>query len=352
MPWLCLNCQKINPDHPGACTYCGAASPTPSERVPHMLVDRYRIVSVLNSGGMGRVFRGWDMDKSRAVAIKEMLAGDDDPEKKDYSQKKFMQEVNFLGNFRHRGLPGLVDFFVAPQPETGRIIHYLVMEFIDGYDLDRIMSNRALKPLPVGEAVGYCIQILEILSYLHYQAPPVIFRDLKPSNVIIKDGKVYLVDFGIAREYIPGKGGTSIGTPGYAAPEQYQGISEPRSDLYSLGVVMHFVLTGIDPEDPDGSTFSFEKIRKINPLVPSGVEALVESMLSLAVKDRPSSALDAIFQLNGLKAIKCLFSMLNMQASGFWNKFKGSFITGKNRRTSLSGAGLQPVSGQSGVIKR
>ncbi len=331
MPWLCIECQKLNADDESLCCHCKEPAPDDADRVPFELVDRYRIVRVISTGGMGRVFRGWDREKNRPVAIKEMLVTSVDPEERQYAQARFMQEVDFLGRLNHQALPRLVDFFVVRQKKGDGIIHYLVMEYISGQDLGNIMKDLGGKPMDTPGAMSFFLQLLDVLSYLHYGDPPIVYRDLKPSNVMIRQGKLFLVDFGIAREYNPGSKGTQIGTPGYAAPEQYQGICQPRSDLYSLGVLMHYLLTGIDPEGDDRPTFTFEPVKELNRDVPDTTSELIGRMLSLPVRDRPSSALDVYFQLDAVKATRCLLGSLARQAGLFWTKFVANFIPGSSK---------------------
>jgi serine/threonine protein kinase len=138
--------------------------------------------------------------------------------------------------------------------------------------------------------MDYFLQILDILQYLHTQNPPLIYRDLNPRNVMVSSGRIFLVDFGIARVFTPHEKGTAIGTPGYAPPEQYKGFAGPRSDLYSLGVMMHYLITGIDPESSTDTLFSFVPVRQVNPEVPEYLEKVIMSMVDLVPERRPSSA--------------------------------------------------------------
>src|SRR5205085_8917122 len=137
------------------------------------------------------------------------------------------------------------------------------------------------------------MQLCDVLSYLHLQTPPVIFRDLKPTNVMIReDGRLFLIDFGIARFFKEGKLQDTVllGSPGYAPPEQHgSGQTSPRSDIYALGATMHCCLTGRDPFNaPD--RFVFPPIRQYNPLVPTDLDQLVQRMLALSERQRPASA--------------------------------------------------------------
>jgi eukaryotic-like serine/threonine-protein kinase len=133
------------------------------------------------------------------------------------------------------------------------------------------------------------MQILDAFEYLHGQTPNVIYRDLKPSNVIMMpNGRVKLIDFGIARLFKPEIRGTLIGTPGYASPEQYRGSAEPRTDLYALGALMHFMLTGRDPSNFEPFSFPLtgQMLPSLNPLL----AALVDEALAEKIEDRVGSA--------------------------------------------------------------
>jgi serine/threonine protein kinase len=249
----------------------------------HLLDGRYRIKKVLGAGGMGRVYLANDTRlANRPVAVKEMMIGDGVKEKK--AIEDFAREARVLALLSHPGIPNLIDYFV----ENGR--HYLVMEFVAGGNLQSMVEE--LGPggkLPEAQVLRWSRQILEVLDFLHGQDPPIIYRDLKPANIMIdKAGRAMLIDFGIARFLPRGGRGTQIGSVGYAPPEQYMGKVEPRSDLYSLAATMHHLLTGRDPQlEPP---FSFPPVRQLNPAVSKQTAAAVARALDKDVAKRPSSA--------------------------------------------------------------
>src|SRR5579885_1262750 len=264
----------------------------PGEQLPagHMLDGRYRVHKVLGQGGMGRVYLANDTRlANRPVAAKEMIIGDGIAEKK--AIEDFAREARVLAALSHPGIPNVIDYFA----ENSR--HYLVMEFVAGGDLQGMLDK--LGPggrLPEPRVVRWARQVLDVLSFLHGQAPPIIYRDLKPGNIMIdKDGRAMLIDFGIARFLPPGGRGTQIGSVGYAPPEQYLGKLEPRSDLYSLGATMHHLLTGRDPQlEPP---FSFPPVRQLAPEVSVETERVVMWTLEQDANKRPPSAvamLDAL----------------------------------------------------------
>jgi formylglycine-generating enzyme required for sulfatase activity len=171
------------------------------------------------------------------------------------------------------------------------------MSLIEGEDLETYLGRNKL-PLPLEKAKEFILKISDILEYLHSQTPPVIHRDLKPSSIMLCNGSLYLVDFGIAKTLESSKTGTMIGTPGYASPDQCRGNDHISNDIYSLGVLFHYLLTGRNPEIQTNNLFTFDPVRKQNPQVPEHIETLIASMVEMRISDRPGSAGEIRERLN------------------------------------------------------
>jgi len=213
----------------------------------NMLQGRYRILHQIGGGGMGIVYLAEDTRLAgRRYAIKEMSPAQLAPQDRTWATQAFRQEAQILANLKHPGLTPVTDFF----PEGSN--WYLVMDFVEGETLEKRLEKAPGGRLPLGEALNVTRQLCDVLEYLHRQTPPVVFRDLKPGNVMLTpQGEVKLIDFGIARFFKVGqtRDTVNLGTPGYAAPELFGGLgqSDPRSDVYSLGALLLQMVSGYDP---------------------------------------------------------------------------------------------------------
>ena len=257
-------------------------------KLKHVLQERYVIIRLLGSGGMGAVYLAQDMRLNhRFCAVKEMMLDPDaTPEEKARAEQLFRQEAAILAGLSHTHLPKVFDYFT----EGDR--YYLVMDYIEGETLEEKLQKNG-GALPEEQVVQWAIQLCDVLDYLHSRNPPVVFRDLKPANIMIdRNGVVKLVDFGIARLFDPRKKTDTLkmGTMGYAPPEQYQGQGQtgPRSDLYALGATLHHLLTGRDPANEP--PFSFPVLRSLNPSVTARTEAVVMQALAYDQTQRFESA--------------------------------------------------------------
>ena len=240
--------------------------------------ERYWIAELIERGGFGAVYKAWDITLNRPVAIKESY--EDTAE----GQRQFLHEAQLLANLAHPNLPRVIDYFaLAGQGQ------YLVMEFVDGQTLEelRVLNGGTL---PEGRTLVWMTQVLEALSYIHGQEPPVIHRDIKPLNIkitpadkVYPQGRAMLVDFGVAKAYDAHKR-TTIGaravTPGFSPYEQYGQASlntDARTDIYSLGATLYMLLTGQEPPESVSRLLRDPLIspRQLNPALSAQIEAAI-----------------------------------------------------------------------------
>jgi serine/threonine protein kinase len=240
------------------------------------------IERLIGGGGMGMVYLARDQRLSnRPCAIKEMVDHFIDPQQRIEANEYFAREADTLAQLKHTAIPGISDRF----DDQNR--HYLVMEYVEGRNLEEEIAVRG-GPLPEGLVIDVARQLCDVLAYLHGLTPAIIYRDMKPSNVMLTgNGRIVLVDFGIARLFKGQRKGTMIGTLGFAAPEQYQGVADPRTDLYSLGATLHYVITGRDPEK--FPPFSFPPVRQLRGDISSNLAGAIDRALKYEMNDRPAT---------------------------------------------------------------
>jgi serine/threonine protein kinase len=263
---------------------------------PNTIVGgRYRVSKPLGGGGMKLVYLAEDLRlAARPCALAEMVDSFTSPDTQKQAVAAFQREADMLAQLSNEHIPRVFDRF------SDQNHHYLVMEFIDGITLEQKLQAGGGK-LSEDEVIDVAIQVLDTLEYLHNLEPPVIYRDLKPSNVMLTpSGQIKLIDFGIARLFQPLSNATMIGTQGYAPPEQYRGKVEFRSDLYALGATMHHALSGRDPalEPP----FSFPPLRSLCPGVTPALADLVDQALKYDVALRVADTAEFKQRLMAIKS--------------------------------------------------
>ena len=251
-----------------------------------LVIERFRILERVGGGAMAEVYRVEDVETGEIHALKALKS----PTNEDsLSANNFIhtakREALFLKTLSHPSLPQYEDLF------SDEAYVYLLMEYIEGDNLKNYIEQDELRTLDIRMIVHWGVQICDTLTYLHHREPPIVFRDLKPSNLIRRpDGRICLVDFGIAR-YASKKSSTDtivLGSPGYAPPEQYgQGQTEPRSDIYALGATLHHLITG---RDPSISPFKWPTLHSLNPVAPRPLDNLIMKCVALEVEKRPESA--------------------------------------------------------------
>jgi serine/threonine protein kinase len=270
--------------------------------VGESLSGRYRIERVLGKGGMGAVYLGvMDSLGGKKFAIKEMEFVEQGERTKDQALDQFRKEASFLANLNHPNLVQVTDFF----SDSGK--HYLVMAYVEGETLQERIE-RLQKPLDWAEMKPRVEALLDVLDYLHTQNPPIIFRDLKPSNIMIEpSGHLRLIDFGIARTAQPGQETSTFlkgtGTSGFSPIEQY-GMGETtdqRSDIYAFGATVYYLLTGKLTPDAVHRVSSGKPLvppTQLSPSVPSYLDAVLLRCLSVRQSGRYNSIKEIRRELN------------------------------------------------------
>jgi len=236
----------------------------------------YEVIRTAGGGSFGTVYLVRDVSASGGrLAIKEMVETDIPVCEQKEAVELFAREAGILGNLKHRGLPMVYEHFSVGSS------HYIVMEYIDGETLEEKLKSRS-GPFSCEEVLPWADELCSILDYLHNREPePLIFRDLKPSNIMIsKDGELKLIDFGIARHFSPKKVRDTyfMGTPGFSPPEQYgRGQSDERSDIFSFGATLYRLLTKADMEQ---YSMKLPPLRSLTPSVPEWLESVIMKCLA------------------------------------------------------------------------
>lgn len=258
-----------------------------------VLNGRYEIVRRIGGGGMGAVYLAKDRNLGDAPrAVKEMVESHLDPAQHEKAIGDFKRESLLLTSLEHPSIPTIYDYFYDDQLNR----FYLVMKYISGGDLASRMRAAVGGKIDEKTVADWGMQVADVLDYLHSRPKQIIYRDLKPANLMIdgNSGRVMLIDFGIARWVTQQeKGVTAVGTMGYAPPELFSGRVQPASDVYSLGATMFHLLTGADPQDNPLLIFDFSKNprpRQIAPSVSSEMEQIIMRCVEYKPDDRYRTA--------------------------------------------------------------
>ncbi|MBC8160834.1 MAG: protein kinase [Roseiflexaceae bacterium] len=271
---LCPICHRSNLPRARFCQHCGR------DIVLNNDGPTYRITRVIKEGGQGAVYEVIGED-GQTYAIKEMLERALDPKELDDALERFEFEANLLQRLKHPRIPCVYAHF----KDEGR--NYLAMDFVRGEDLEELLKREGR--LTESRVLVIADQVCDVLAYLHDNG--LIYRDMKPSNIMVEpDGSIKLVDFGIAKLFQKHGRATQIGTPGYAPPEQYQGIATSESDIYALGATLHHMLTGRDPRDE--APFSFPAVATLAPAVSRRTAEAVARSLQMQPEERFRSVAD------------------------------------------------------------
>lgn len=259
-----------------------------------ILNGRYEIIRKIGGGGMGAVYLASDNNLGGVLrAVKEMVQTHIEEEQQEKAINDFKRESMILSSLDHVSIPTIYDYFYDEKESR----FYLVMKYISGGDLSSRLRSAPEGRVEERTVCEWALQITDVLDYLHNQPSTIVYRDLKPSNIMIdgNSGRAMLIDFGIARSISQKeeKGVTAVGTMGYAPPELFSGNVEPRSDIYSLGSTMFHLLTGADPQSNPLLIFDFQKNprpRQINPQLSDQIERILMKAVQYNSDQRFSSA--------------------------------------------------------------
>lgn len=265
------------------------------------LVDgKYKILSEIGHGGMSVVYMAINEKANKTWAVKEVRKD----AKMDFNtvRQGLMAEIETLKKLKHPNLPSIVDVI---EDQDSFII---VMDYIEGRSLDKIIEENGAQPEAF--VVEWAKQLCDVFGYLHSRTPPIIYRDMKPANVMLKpDGNIMVIDFGTAKSYEIDLGETTgIGTIGYAAPEQYIGSglgrTDARTDIYCLGMTLYHLLTNVDP---CRNLISDRSIRAVNPALSRGLDAIVQKCTQSQPDDRYQNCAELMYDLENYQVLEPLY---------------------------------------------
>lgn len=250
---------------------------------------KYEILKQIGKGGMSVVYLAMDKRLNKQWAIKE-IKKTSNGKNDEVIVSSLIAEANLMKRLDHPALPRIVDII-----DNGSTL-YVVMDYIEGESLDKILLEYGAQPEKL--VLSWAQQLCDALGYLHAQKPPIIYRDMKPANVMLKpEGNLKVIDFGIAREYKEQNlsDTTVLGTKGYAPPEQHGSRqTDARSDIYALGMTMHHLLTGVDPRPAD---YMYVPVRQWNPELSEGIEEIINKCTALDPEDRYQNCDELMYDL-------------------------------------------------------
>ena len=245
-----------------------------------ILEDKYRIIELIGRGGMSKVWRARDTNKrlAREWAVKE-ISKTSEVYKKTVNERKALHEIEIMKELDHPALPRILDVIDGPASIC------VVMDYIQGVTLQGVLDEYG--PQKEEAVVSWMLEVCDILSYLHSKNPPIIYRDIKPSNLMINsDGHIKIIDFGIARENV-GDDTMPLGSEGFASPEHFTGKADERSDIYTVGSTAYCLLTGKNQKMPP---YYIEPIRKHVPTLSQGLEKVILKATEKNPDDRYQTA--------------------------------------------------------------
>jgi predicted Ser/Thr protein kinase len=291
---FCDACGAALPLAAIICPVCGQDLQAPSrvyfsQTTPHphkppmqrysVLMQRYRILEKIGEGGFGLVYKAIDKKNNMIVAIKQINVAALSMQEIIDATDSYNREITLLPRLQHQSLPHIYGYF------TDEDHWYIIMEYINGETLEETLAKASTGRLPVQQVLNIGMALCDVLAYLHAQQPSIIYRDIKPANIMITDkGAIYLIDFGTARRYRADQSRDtgSLGSPGYAAPEQYgKAQTTPKTDIYGLGATLQTLLTGKEPLEIATGGIPLECD------IPTDLQRLIRQMMSRDASKRP-----------------------------------------------------------------
>lgn len=258
-------------------------------QIGDIIDEKYEILKQIGKGGMSVVYLAMDRRLNKQWAVKE-ISKHGNGKNNEIIVNSLLAEANLMKRLDHPALPRIVDII------DNSITIYVVMDYIEGESLDKILLEYGAQPEEI--VIEWAKQLCDALDYLHSQNPPIIYRDMKPANVMLKpEGNLKVIDFGIAREYKEQNlaDTTVLGTKGYASPEHYGARqTDARSDIFTLGMTLHHLLTGVDPRSPD---YMYAPVRQWNPELSDGIEAIIDKCTALDPEDRYQNCSELMYDL-------------------------------------------------------
>jgi serine/threonine protein kinase len=312
---------------------------------------RYEILAELGRGAMGIVYKARDPKINRAVAVKTISLAGQPPEEEHEYRERFFREAEAAGRLSH---PGIVTVFdVGEEPETR--VPYIVMEFISGQSLEKLLLSKEDHKLPLEEALQLALEIAEALDCAHGQG--VVHRDVKPANILLtEDGHAKIADFGVAKMNLANATavGRTLGTPAYMSPEQLNGDPvDGRSDLFSLGVILYTVLTGYKPFQGNSALTVAFKIVNRDPVpatildteLPPGLDYIISRALAKDRSQRYQRGVEIVMDIQELRAEREPWSKAKEPGAGSvaqttngggWSSSSRPLGTSASRKSSAS----------------
>lgn len=275
------------------------------------LVDgKYRILSEIGHGGMSVVYMAINEKANKTWAIKEVRK--DGVLDFEAVRQGLVVETDMLKKLKHQYLPSIID--VIDQDDS----FLIVMDYVEGNSLEKALKEYGAQPQE--SVIEWAKQLCDVLGYLHTREPAIIYRDMKPANVMLKpDGHVTLIDFGTAREYKEKNlaDTTCLGTIGYAAPEQFGGMgqTDARTDIYCLGATLYHLVTGMNPSEPP---YEIRPICDINPGLSGGLERIILKCTQRNPDDRYQSCAELMYDLEHYEEIDDVYRKKQMKKLGLF----------------------------------